>query len=212
MTANTPAGKALERRAWARMTNDGIMDIYLGVLFLNVVVWMIAGELGYAYSDTAIPPLIVLISAPIIYQVAKLKITKPRVGHFKIEKRRLSKKRLGLFLSVVVTAMLVVFTSLAAAGAFPEGLPVSLIIFGVFGLQFVLGFSLAAYFLGIQRFYTYALLGAVGWVGSEILVAYEGISRGWDVVGILGLPALALFPVGIVLLMRFLRENPVREA
>jgi hypothetical protein len=70
-------------------------------------------------------------------------------------------------------------------------------------------FSLAAYFMGVKRFYLYALLAAAGMLGSEIAVATWDISRGWDFVGMLGLPVAVMLPTGAVLLTRFLRDYPV---
>src|SRR5680860_846335 len=120
LIVNATRGRSLERKAWGRVFNDGLWDIYVGALFANVVLYMTAGELGWSYGDTAVPPIIVLILAAGLQRFAKQRITEPRIGHFKIERRRLSGKRLGLFLTLIVTLMLVVFTILAGSGAFPD--------------------------------------------------------------------------------------------
>ena len=74
-----------------------------------------------------------------------------------------------------VRQRIVVFTSLAASGAFSDGVLTIAVIFGVFALKAVLMFSLAAYFMGVKRFYLYALLAATGMRGAESAVAV------WDV-------------------------------
>ena len=211
LVAEKSMGRALERKAWGRIAQDGIFEIYLGVLLLNAVVWMAAAELGLAYGETSIPAFAVLLLSLGVYRGAKRRVTAPRMGHFKLERKRTSKVRLSAGLSVAVSVLMVAFTILALGGEFADGLPVPLILFGVLALKAVLLFSLGAYFTGLQRYYLYAILAAVGMAASEILVATQGVTRGWDVVGTLGLPAIVMLPTGIALLVRFVAEYPVKE-
>lgn len=203
--------RTLENRMWSRVFDDGLWDLYLGVLFANIAVWMTAVELGWPYGSTAIPTFIVLMASYALFTGAKRRITLPRVGYFKpARKRRTTIGAVGT-ISVSLTVLMVATTILAAGGAFSEGIPLSLVLFGVLALKMVILFSLAGHFMGVSRFYAYALLGAVGMVGAEIAGVFADVGRGWDVAAMFGGPAVVMLPTGVVLLTRFLKTYPVAE-
>jgi hypothetical protein len=211
VSAGSALGKTLERKAWGRFFNDGIFDIYLGVLFANVALWMVAAELDLNYGSTAVPAVIVLLLAGVFYRLAKKRITVPRMGHFVIESRRTRKIHVARAIGVGVTAILVAATVLWGVGAYPTGPSTAVILFGVVALEAVTLFSLGAYFLGVERFYVYGLLCVAGFLGAEIVVARSSLGHGWALVGLFGMPALVLTPTGIVLLVRFVRTYAARE-
>jgi len=100
-------------------------------------------------------------------------------------------------------------TMMAVTGSFASGVPLLLILFGILAVKMVVMFSLAAYYLGVARFYGYAILGAVGMAGAEIAVATTDTGRWWDVIAMFGLPAIVMVPTGVVLLSRFVRAYPL---
>jgi len=206
MTSNS---RTLEKKMWSRVFDDGLFDIYLGVLFLNVAVWMMAGDLGLSYGIALF--VVVLLASNPVYVAAKRRVTLPRVGYFKPSQQH--RTRFGVIgaVSVSVTVLMVGATTLAVTGAFTGGIPLLLILFGILAIKMVVMFSLAAHYLGVVRFYGYAILGAVGMVGAEIAVATMDIGRGWDIVAMFGLPAVVMIPTGIVMLSRFIRAYPLRE-
>lgn len=192
---------------WGRVFDDGLFDLYLGAVFVNVAAFMIASELEQ--SQSAVIYFVVLLASYQVYLAAKRRITVPRLGHFKpAEKHR---RRFGVVgsISVSVSILMLVATMLAVAGALSDGVPILLILFGVLAIKMVVLFSLAAYYLGVQRFYIYAALGAAGMAGSEIAVVAADIGRGWDVVAMFGAPALLMLPTGAVLLARFIKTYPL---
>lgn len=200
---------SMERKAWGRVFNDGLWDLYVALLFMNACVWMISVQLDRANglsAAVAVGFLVIILGG---FRLAKRTVTEPRIGSFRIESRRTRKVSLGAYIGVGVTVILVGVTATAATGAFPEGVPLAAILFGVLALQAVVMFALAAHFLGVQRFYVYGLLVAVGYVGTEILAVVQGISLGWDIVAMFGLPALVMLPFGLVLLVRFVRDHPM---
>jgi hypothetical protein len=201
--------RTLEKKMWSRIFDDGLFDIYLGVVFINVVVWRAATELGRSYG-VAIFVLVLLASHP-AYVAAKRRITLPRVGYFKPSQQHQTRFGVVGAISVSVTILMVAATTLAVTGAFTSGIPFLLVLFGILAIKMVLIFSLAGHYLGVVRFYGYAMLGAAGMVGAEIAVATADIGRGWDLVAMFGLPAVVMVPTGIVMLSRFIRAYPMRE-
>ena len=194
---------------WGRVFEDGLFDLYLAAVFVNVAAFMIASELEQ--SQSAVIYFVVLLASYQVYLAAKRRITVPRLGHFKpAEKHR---RRFGAVgaVSVAVSILMLVTTMLAVTGVFSDGAPLLLILFSVLAIKMVALFSLAAYYLGVHRFYVYAALGAAGMAGGEIAVAAGDAGRGWDVVAMFGVPALVMLPTGLVLLTRFIRAYPLHE-
>jgi hypothetical protein len=204
--------RALERKVWGRVFEDGLWDLYVGALFVNAAFWAATGQLGYAWGNTAPFSIGVLLTVLILFQIAKKRITAPRLGFFEIQKKRTSPYRLVGAISVAVTVALVVLTILRVGGLFRGGISFTLVVFGVLALKGVVLFSLGAHFWGVERFYLYGMLLLAGFLGSEVLVATQGIDRIWDVVAMLSLPALVMLPVGATLLVRFLRKYPIQPA
>jgi hypothetical protein len=212
MSKAGPSEKALERKIWGRVFEDGLWDLYVGTLFINAVFWIAMGELGFSLGNSSVNMIVVLVMALAVFKQAKKRITGPRVGFFEIQKKRTRNYRLIGVLSVAVTVTLVVMTILKVGGMFPEGISFLFVLFAVLALKGVVLFCLGAHFWGVERFYGYALLLLTGYLGAEVLVATRGIPRIWDLVGMLALPAIAMLPVGATLLVRFLRNYPIQEA
>ena len=201
--------RTLEKKMWSRIFDDGLFDIYLGVVFINVAVFMVAGDLGGSYGIAIYA--VVLLAGHQAYVAAKRRITLPRVGYFKPSQQH--RKRFGVVgaISVSVSILMVAATTLAVTGAFTGGIPLVLVLFGILAIKMVVLFSLAGHYLGVVRFYGYAVLGAVGMVGAEIAVATAEVGRNWDVVAMFGVPGVVMIPIGIVMLSRFIRAYPIRE-
>lgn len=207
----TLKASTLERKIWTRVFEDGLWDLYLCIVFTNVAIFMLGGELGWSVAQTVFPFIAVLLGAHQLLMAAKRRITAPRIGYFKPhEKRRTEIGTVGA-ISVSISILMVATTVLAVTGAFSDGIPLVLVLFGVLALKMVVLFSLAAHFLGVTRFYAYAALGAAGMVGAELAVAIADVERGWDVIAMFGAPAVVMLPVGLVLLNRFLKTHPTVE-
>jgi len=211
MSKTAPTEKALERKIWDRVFEDGLWDLYVGTLFLNAAFWITSGELGFTFGNTTVNSVVVLLLTLVAFKAAKKRITAPRVGYFELQRKRTSKYRLAGVLSVAVTVALVAMTILRVGGQF-RGISFLLVLFGVLALKGVVLFCLGAYFWGLERFYVYAMLLLAGYLGAEVFVATRGIPRIWDIVGMLGLPAIVMLPLGATLLVRFLRKYPIQEA
>lgn len=206
MTTMRP--RTLEQKMWSRVFDDGLWDLYLGIVFLNVMAYMLGGELGWSISDTIIPFFFVLLGAHPLLKFAKERYTAPRIGYFTPSKKRRASMGVVGAISVAVSILMVATTTLAVTGALSGDIPLTLILFGILAFKMVVLFSLAAHFLGVTRFYLYAALGAAGMVGAEIAVAVSDVQRGWDVIAMFGAPGLIMIPTGFILLARFLKAYP----
>jgi hypothetical protein len=203
---NLPNTKELERRAFRTTFEDGIWDIFLGLMLLL----MGAGPILSGYeqmSITRIGVVLVLIgtAAFLGFYLGKKLITLPRIGRVRFgEERRRKIRKTALVLSLSVLAGLVAFcsyflprlTGIDLGPYFPIGL---------FAVNCVVVFSLAAWFLDYSRAYLYGWLYAAAFPLGMLLMEYTRF--GFHI--IYGVFAALMIGIGVVLLARFLRDNPV---
>ncbi len=178
----------VERRAWTLYFQDGLWDIFFGLLFLG----------GGLRSLTGNRWFYLLVAAGIMaFILGKRWITLPRLGQINFSPRR--KARQNVVRAVAFGAMLVtaVIFIMAVTGADLGAVPVGWIfVFMVPGV-----FLLMAYMMDFTRLYGYTILVAAFMVVTELVgdpaAAWAQIFAG-----------LVPLSVGIVLLARFLRRYP----
>lgn len=202
---------SLHRDAYRRVFEDGLWDMALGLLFLNALSGSVMARWG-------VPPtwqvgLSIAVMLAILWgtKAAKLAITAPRMGTFRIEAARRKPLRPVLIVSAAITVGLVMFTIASRGGAFAEGVPTVMIILGAVALKFIVLFSLAAWYFGVSRFYLYGWL--VGWsfLGTEYLLNTTQLTRGTSQLLSFVLCCSLMVVIGAALLMRFLARYPVVE-
>lgn len=199
--------KQIERKAWLSVFEDGLYDIFLGWLIL----WM---GVIYVLSQSTLPDLVetvinlgVYLLSVALLRLGKRVITLPRIGQVKFGQRR----RARLTLAGVITFVLVALTfsltllavlqkrSLLGASLSPLVGPLLL------GLFFLVFFGLAAYFLEYKRLYLIAIMFALPEPAGAIFRQLWGIELGFLA---FALPAAVVISMGLVILLRFLREHP----
>ncbi len=199
--------KELERKAFRANFQDGIWDIYLGLLLL-----LLGGSPALTRMSLSIGWLTAILAAAAVITVlafmgAKKFIVTPRLGLVKYGPER-EKKRKSVTLILSLSALLGVvmfFVARPAIGlAQTWELPDWAVIMGVFGIQAVVVFSLGAYFLDYSRaylygwFYALALPITLGFMDAGIIVPVGAIAFAAIMIG-----------VGAVLFARFLRDYPL---
>ena len=200
--------KGLENKAWKSAFQDGIWDIYFGWLFLGLAIAPFGDTFGLPGD---IGSMIVIfcwnIFAVLFLILGKKKITIPRIGFVKFgAKRKKMKKRLLAFLIFnMFLAFLLLFVNISGIfnslniGGLIEPLVVGLLLITV-------PLSILAYFLEFHRLYIYALLFGLGFFISELLYPFVGSPL--DLFLSQGLVGFAVFSIGVVYLVQFLRKYP----
>ena len=197
--------KQLERKAWTSYLQDGIWDIFLGLLLL--LLWMgplfldpIELPAMRMAAETGLTALLILA-----FWAGKRYITLPRLGRAEFGPARQSRRRKTAAVTaagVLLTAILLIVA--IAARQDPAGLGAA---FGRAGAWIGLGFALmaglvlgaGAYFLDFTRGYLHALLYAAAFAAAEVL---------HTPIGFLACGAIGL-TVGLVVFVRFLRNHPM---
>ncbi len=190
--------KEIERRAFRATFQDGLWDIYLGIVFTAFGIGSILRSgLGLSDDSATIVQIGCLIIAMLILLAGKKYITRPRLGHVKFgqqRQRKLSKVRIALTLSVV--SGLLVFAALAGDALGQTSLSI------VFAANTLIVLGAMVYFLDYDRLFVYAVLWAASFPVGLVLEKHTDLRDAPSVFVATG--GLAIV-VGSVLLVRFLR-------
>jgi hypothetical protein len=201
--------KEIERRTYLFYHQDGLMDIAVGAF---VFVFSLMNLIGNAWLAGAVvggvTPMIV-----IFWGHAKIKITAPRIGYVKFapaRTRRMQFAKIMVALFVLGSlALLIGISSFVET----EHINPSWWLFLVENAMIVvgmLGAALAgavAFSTGIRRFYVYALINLVLFVGGQLVSApSQYVVNSVCVVIVMGVLIMAS---GVVLLNRFVSNYPL---
>lgn len=201
------SAKELEKRAFRSTFQDGIWDIYLGLLLLNMSM-----SVGLAKLTSLNPMnlgILLLILAIIImvgFFLGKKYITAPRLGMVKFGAERQRKvKKVSLVLSLSALMGLVTFLGFGSLTELFGGLPGWVVPLGLFGVTSVVVFSLGAYYLDYTRAYLYGWCYALAFPFGIFL--QESTMFGFLIAYTIF--SMVMIVPGVILLIRFIRENPI---
>ena len=179
----------VERRAWTLYFQDGLWDIFFGLLFLGGGLRALTGNLWY-YLLVAAGVLVLILG--------KRWITLPRLGQINYSQKRKARTnvvRIVALAAMIFTAVVfVIGVNSAETSDFPVGWVFVFMVPGVLILM--------AYMMDFKRLYGYAVLVAGFMVITEL---YGDPMAAWAQI----FAGLVPLTVGIILLVRFLREFPV---
>ena len=202
----------LERDAFRRYYEDGIFDIYLGLMllafFASAALWEFVEDEGASY--------VVMIGAALALTVPLLvfrrRLLRERLGTFKPGPRRrvrVTRTRWVLLGSLILGLAVFVAAAVTVAGAATEDLMAVVVPLLWFG-NMVVVFGAMAYLLDVPRFYIYGLLGGLIMPLMIWPEAMWGIELpAWLLFGSAG---VALIGFGLLKLRRFLQRYPAPQA
>lgn len=198
--------KEMEKKAWKSCFQDGLWDIFLGLIIVGFGIAPLIEEItGITYLIS----LIILLSLGyIIFYSGKKYITVPRIGNVKFgPKRKLKKIKVVIILaiSVIFGIAAIVFTQTDLK---PYNMDVS--IWGIiFAINALIVFSLMAYYLDFPRLYIYSIFFAISIFIIETSSSHVGSTYD-NVIGF-GMLGVVIVLVGILHLTRFVRRYPLQR-
>jgi len=199
--------KHLERKVWTSFYEDGIWDIYLGLLLASIAVGAFCTDAGISEEYSIYGHIGVLMAAMLFLWLGKRFITVRRIGTVVFGPRgraRLTKAQILLAISCVTG--LVAFLLIASAIGNAARQPVMDHIVPLFWVvNMLVLFSLAAYFLNYVRLYVIGFLYAIAVPADKILRQVLHIDLS---VVAFGMPALVIIIMGVIVLVRFLCKYP----
>jgi hypothetical protein len=197
--------KEIERKAFRSTFQDGLWDLFLGLVLLILATAVLLSDSGI--SEARAMAALVAMQAVVLlaFIAAKKLITVPRMGLVKFgpkRKRKLTKVRAVLLISVVMGAVLFIVALFSMRNR-PEWLNPALVLGAAWVANCIVVFSLGAYFLDLPRLYAYGVLFAMPVPGDFLL--RELAERDLTFIAF-GVPALVILVVGAVMFIRFLRQ------
>jgi hypothetical protein len=195
--------KTLERNAWRSYHQDGLWDIYLGLLLWDMALILGTG-LAWLANDWLrfLLYLILLGGAFLIFWAGKRYLTVPRLGRVKfgpVRKRR--KLHLALVLGGFFVVTLVLFLLTLAAKLNNAPLPPGLPVFLFTGLFVGAAIATIAWFNDYPRGYYIAVIYALCF----------GLGEYMNNFAIFWIGGLLVMAPGVYLFVRFLKEHPKSE-
>ncbi len=197
--------KTMERKAFRSFFEDGLLELFIGLLFFCSVAGSILTEIGV--SHRWVYPAI--FAALLLYVWAKKSISLPRIGRAKFgPKRRVNLKKMFAVLIAVqlVTAAVLV---LVWIGRFPKGPGAGM---GLILKQFAIGFVFYTVPFGAMALFLQnprMLIPAVaGWLYESLRGQLPHL---WNGVLMFGTGGAALVILGAVMFERFIRKYPLPD-
>ena len=200
--------KELERKAWTSYFQDGLWDIYLGLLLLAMAVWALLSDVGFSESLGMAIMIGLEVLAMLVLWAGKKFITVPRMGRVKFGPKRRAKLnwvRVVLFISVLAGAAVFLVAS-AMRGNRPEWLNAAFFAPAAWVVNAMVVFSLGAYFLDFSRLYLIGVMYALPVPLDILFRKLADIDLSFMAFGV---PAMVILVVGLVVFVRFLRDYPL---
>ncbi len=200
---NTFDLKQLEAQAWKSTFQDGLWDIYLGLILLNIPMGNFIAALGYETLPTVGITFTYMLGLVVLFRLSKKRITLPRLGLVNFgDGRKKKKTRLSLVLAIsvaiTVTLLLITISGKNADGggglsSVPAWIPL------IIGAVVAIPMFAIAYFNTFLRGYYIAALFTL------TIVSYEFFDS--NIIFVVG--SLIIMLPGVLLLSRFLRDYPL---
>ena len=204
----------VQRRIFQLMSfEDGLWDLLLGTIFMFLALYPVTRELlGPVWNLVLFLGMLALVV--VVQLVVRHYVSTPRIGY--VRPRGNPRLRLLVIITAVIvlgTISLVLVTLLSpgtgSTSTGPADLPtergylVEIIVLLVMGIIF----SAMGYLFGVTRMYFYGwMLGLANLV--SIVMQHKA---GWTFMIPLAIASGVIILIGLVLLVRFLRQYPVQE-
>ena len=194
---NTQDFGPLKRKAYLAYHQDGILDLVAGSVVLGFGTFMLTDNIVFMMFGWFVM---------MMYVILKNRITVPRFGYVRIDSEKKARMRSWLSLGIGVLVLLLFFALGFVVNREPASpemealirryhmVPLSTMLFGLPAL-------VAAFFLGLKRFYLYALLA----IGLPLIGALLKIETYIPIVT----TGAVIITFGAFLLVNFLRKYPL---
>ncbi len=201
--------KAIERRAFRSTFQDGLWDIYLGLLLLLFGIALSLLEFGMSVEWIFVITIALCILSMGIFFGGKKLITVPRIGRVKFSQARKARTRkmtLLLVASFLLGVVLFIAGILGDKVQFGWNTPIPFPAL-VFSAICLVAFSSGAFLLDNIRFYLYGIFYALPFPMVIILDSYTDMPGLWLLA--YGLPSVIMLLIGGYLFYSFLRDYPL---
>jgi hypothetical protein len=201
--------KEIENKAFKSTNQDGLIDILIGSILSMFAIAPLLTDLGLGDFWSSFIFLPVYLICFLLFRIAKMKITVPRIGLMQIgDRRKIKLMKLIFFFSILL--LLGIVAGLFFWAYWQKEL-VRWIAPAVLITLMLSSFSVAGYLLSISRLFIYGIKIALLVPIGEILF-WRGIVTHHGYPLVFGISCSTMITTGIVLLIRFVRKYPKETA
>ena len=197
----------LESKSWRANQQDGLFDLFFGILFLGLGMGSLAEWLGGAEIVNLLVLMGIQFGGALLLWLGRRRYTAPRVGRVLFaapRKRRIRTTRIVLGACVAVTATIVVLTAVAGrSGGLFAGSISRYTVSATASVLVFLPLAAIAYFQEFPRVLVHAGLFAAAEFGGTVLERLDGVPFPCTIA--FGAAALISATIGIVIFTRFMR-------
>ena len=193
--------KAIKKKAFTSLNQDGLFDIFLGFVFLCIATYLYLDKvLNETIIIFVIMPAILL--GPILQKMRK-RYTYPRIGYVAIGLKKEKRMTIVLVISLTLIGLLVFtkFKNFYFPGWFLAGVP------ALFGMIILSMIVYQIYQYTVKRFKIYMIVCLLTII-IVYLIPMQGIFR---FIIILTSFAAASIPIGLYTFVNFIKNNPILE-
>jgi len=198
----------IERKAYRSTFQDGLWDIFLGSQLLLLSISALLSNIRTTKMLHMSILVLLQVLVVLAFTIGKKRITIPRMGFVKFgpkRKRRITKSRIALLISVLAGVVIFVIASALIQGN-PAGRSKLLLLAPVAWVaNSIVVFSLLAYYMDFTRLYLYGILFALPVPFVVAIKQFTSLNLG---LAAFAVPGIAMLAVGMVLLIRFLNDYP----
>lgn len=192
--------KELEKKVFSSYFKDGLWDIYGALILLGFGLSMVTGW-DYLIAAFAVLAVVLLLF--------RKRIVIPRLGQVKFSSERQVKTKRSIIIAVVTITLTmilgVVFFVLFTTNSIPSWLDIWMddYFLATFGGILAILVAVAAYVVGVWRYYIYAVLTFIAFILANTLRPND--MEGIPIVAAGGILLIS----GVTILARFLRNYPL---
>lgn len=200
--------KELEKKAWKSFFDDGLWDIYLGLLLALMGISGLLDKMALSEGQSMAVYLGLMFVVMGAFIAGKKFITVPRIGRVKFGAARQKKRKkttLVLFISVIVGLAAYWLFAGVNSGKFGQGLPLKTLFPLLYAANMLIVFGLMAYFMDFERLYFIGMMYALPVPLDRWLYTSYGINLDYL---LFATPAALIVAVGIWYFVRFLKAYP----
>jgi hypothetical protein len=211
MNADTPAEvdlNQIERAVWMRCYEDGLMEIFLGLMLLLMGSGSVFLEtFGMSEMSTILILLAMAAAAFVLFYLGKRIVTFPRIGRVKFGpkgKARVKKTTIIMSGSALVGLLAFVLATMLHSGRITNLSP-DLILPLIWVINSVVVFGLWAWVAGIPRFFFIGILFALP---LPLIIGLKELANVRIGYGAFAIPGSIVLLMGVVILARFIMKYP----
>ncbi len=198
--------KALERKAWRSFFDDGLWDIYLGLLLgLMGFNSLLAHKTSLSDDQSTTIYIGLMLTIMVVFWLSKRFIVVPRIGRAKFQAKKRRKINAVLFISVIVGLIAWWFAAGMINAPSDQRDNFTALFPLIFALNALLVFGLIGYFTSFERLYYIGVLFALPVPIDQWLYDSYGINLDYILFLI---PAAIIVGIGIWYFIRFLKNYP----